>query len=147
MFSRVGRSSFGMISPLQEEHLRKTRKRRKCKRRGQFQMLLFEVNNQMYFCPADDLSIFFVFWLLEHLRTDDGLHGFPINGTYNSGGHKLNWHNTREGYERESLPTQMSMYWWYLNENFQTLIPCACFIVLFEHKSSILRLPHETSNM
>ena len=42
----------------------------------------------MYFCPADDLSIFFVFWLLEHLNTADGLHGLPINGANDTGGHK-----------------------------------------------------------
>lgn len=37
-----------------------------------------------YFCPADDLSVLFVFWLLKHLCAADGLHGFPIDGTYNS---------------------------------------------------------------
>lgn len=38
-----------------------------------------------YFCPPDNLPVFFVFWFLEYLCTADGLHGFSIDGAYNSG--------------------------------------------------------------
>lgn len=90
MFSGVSRSSFGTIPPLQEEHLHQTYTLIK---RGNILLwtsvdVFFFKNHYIYFCPADDLPIFFVFRLLEHLRTADGLHGFPINGTYNSVGQK-----------------------------------------------------------
>lgn len=33
-----------------------------------------------YFCPANDLPVFFVFRFLEHLGAADGLHGLSIDG-------------------------------------------------------------------
>lgn len=58
------------------------------KGREPFQIFLVFQTDHLYFCPADDLPIFFVFKFLEHLCTANGLHGFPINGTYNSVEHK-----------------------------------------------------------
>lgn len=63
-----------------------TRQRHRCG--GHRYMLLLYMHHHTYFCPADDLPIFFVFWLLEHLHAADGLHGFPIDGANNSEGHK-----------------------------------------------------------
>lgn len=37
-------------------------------------MLTFLADRFIYLCPADDLPIFFVFGLLEHLGAADGLH-------------------------------------------------------------------------
>lgn len=60
----------------------------KCTKGGggqdQVDLSSYDMDLYTYFCPANDLSIFFVLWLLEHLGAADGLHGFPINGAYNS---------------------------------------------------------------
>lgn len=86
LFSGVTGSIFGPIPPLQEKHLHQTRTSGK--------PFLTNFSNiekkiqHLYLCPADDLSVFFILWLLEHLRTANGLHRFSINGTYNTVGHK-----------------------------------------------------------
>lgn len=111
------------------------------------------LKNHIYFCPADDLPIFFVFRLLEHLRTADGLHGFPINGTYNSVGQKhiifnkdqkwkCSWHNTALGeiYSNYLHIFQVFIHYWQLTG---VIYKYDCCIVLFKHKSLLLRLPHE----
>lgn len=87
VFSGVTRSCFGMIPPLQVEDLHQNI-HTNVKTGHSFRWTVDISHRSSYFCPADDLPVFFVFWLLEHLRTADGLHGFPIDGTYNSVRHK-----------------------------------------------------------
>lgn len=78
VFSGVTRSFFGTIPPLEEKHLHQT------PTSGKLFLRNFYDHQLLYLCPADDLPVFLVLWLLEHLCTANGLHRFSINGTYNT---------------------------------------------------------------
>lgn len=83
-------------------------------------MLAFLADHYIYFCPADDLSIFFVFGLLEHLGTADRLHWFPIDGADDAGEHKQ-WYAVTCTHSLKQTEKDVSCLHWTLTRFFAAL--------------------------